>query len=345
MFSVALTLGLAQGAAVGRSTVLENPTVSTCPAAFTIEVFNTSNQKIGEYETTEASLRRRFAAGPAYWWDCVYLNSDTGNEAFLVKYDIVPAGAAGQIASGDCARKRPDSPPFYHSRKRYLTVHGGPRAVLQQAVGGSAKILLKSTQATATFSTGQALDFVVGFAEKARKPSRTESRSLGPLVEGESAQVARCAAAVLLFDPLTSRDKAEIEEAIAKDRRVRVMRSSSVVQDLCVVALEQIAEQAEVPRRRQMASAGATSRCFALTIAFASSPGRRPKAAFLETRTSPVLAATCKAITSSLALTVRGKGATTLRAALGKTSRLTLARSSKAGPVPRSTIRLSFKQR
>jgi hypothetical protein len=78
------------------------------------------------------------------------------NEAFVVFIDLVPPGLSGRFASGDCGRNRPDSPPFYHSRKRYLGVSGGNRAMFQNAVGGNEKILKGVLAAAEAAGVGQA---------------------------------------------------------------------------------------------------------------------------------------------------------------------------------------------
>jgi hypothetical protein len=77
-------------------------------------------------------------------------------EAFVVFLDLVPPGLPGRLVSGDCGRTRKDSPPFYYSRKRYMTVSGGNRALFQNAVGGNERILKGVLAAAEAAGVGQA---------------------------------------------------------------------------------------------------------------------------------------------------------------------------------------------
>ncbi len=85
-----------------------------------------------------------------------YYASETGVEDFVVFIDFIPAGVPGRIASGDCGKNRPDSPPFYHSRKRFITVSGGERLSFTRAQGGNEAILKKAIALAEAQGVGQA---------------------------------------------------------------------------------------------------------------------------------------------------------------------------------------------
>ncbi|HEU0305083.1 MAG TPA: hypothetical protein VFR32_10945 [Gaiellaceae bacterium] len=118
------------------------PTASVCvPKTIRIEYFSSLGAKLGEYDAPFSKLVRVYPADP-YYYKCLWVTQPGGaTEAFVIFIEIIPAGTPGRISSGNCTGNRPDSPPFYHSRKRQLTVSGGNRALFQNAVGGNAKIL------------------------------------------------------------------------------------------------------------------------------------------------------------------------------------------------------------
>ena len=118
------------------------PTASVCvPKSVRLEYFSSLGGKLGEYDATFTKLVKVYPNDP-YSYKCLWMTQPGGTtEAFVVFIDFIPPGIPGRIASGDCGKNRPDSPPFYHSRKRYLGVSGGNRLEFQRAVGGNEKVI------------------------------------------------------------------------------------------------------------------------------------------------------------------------------------------------------------
>jgi hypothetical protein len=133
------------------------PTDGVCvPKSIRIEYFSSLGGKLGEYDAPFSKLVKVYPNDP-YYWKCLWVTQPGGaTEAFVVFIEIIPAGTPGRISSGNCAGNRPDSPPFYHSRKRQLGVSGGNRASFQNAVGGNAKVLKSVLAAAEAAGVGQA---------------------------------------------------------------------------------------------------------------------------------------------------------------------------------------------
>jgi hypothetical protein len=114
------------------------PTAKSCPPSFTMESIQSlpPYAKTGEFRATFSRIEKHATYGSK----CLYL-TDGGNEAFVVFLDYNPPNVPGVLASGDCGRSWPDSPPFYRSRKRFLTVSGGERGMFTRAAGGNEAIL------------------------------------------------------------------------------------------------------------------------------------------------------------------------------------------------------------
>jgi hypothetical protein len=369
--AVALAAGLAQGAA-GQADP-KPPTVSTCPDPFVIRVENTSGVTIGEYRTSEPKLRERFSAGPKYWWDCVYTNPASGAEAFLVKFDIVPP-VPGQIPSGNCSGTRGSVPGLVNSRTRYLTVSGGNRVALHEAQDGNEAILdlalrraeeqkvglpcagaapsapatttktvatpkpgasatvsvpveERSTQATATISAAKIEDFAIGFLDRPRR--------LEKLRRIEARLEVNCGLAFMISgDWFPTKD----------DFKKEVSASTKLA---CLKLLDEVRKRIESLQPKGMRlPAGAMRKCQVVSFRLLSERrSGRTTVRVVAKSASPVVAATCKAVSSSLVLTLRRKGAVTLRQALGKSLTLTLARSRKAEAAPGSKLKITFAQR
>jgi hypothetical protein len=141
----------------GGGTEVKPPTAAVCvPASIRMEYFSSLGGKLGEYDAAFATLTRVYPNDP-YSYKCLWTTQPGGTtEAFLVTLDVTPAGVQGRIAAGDCGRNRPDSPPFYHSRKRFLTVSGGNRLSFQNAVGGNEKVLKGILAAAEAAGVGRA---------------------------------------------------------------------------------------------------------------------------------------------------------------------------------------------
>ena len=138
---------LVTGAAVAwgsAAAVPKPPTAAVCvPTSIRMEYFSSLGPKLGEYNAVFAGLARVRPNDP-YAYRCLWIDRDRpagNNGAFQAILDITPAGLRGRVAAGDCGRNRPDSPPFYHSRKRYLTVDGTNALPYQNAVGGNEKVV------------------------------------------------------------------------------------------------------------------------------------------------------------------------------------------------------------
>lgn len=126
---------------------------ATCPPSFTME----SLQSLPPYGVT-GTFKANFSKienTSDYSSKCYYA-SETGVEDFVVFIDFIPADVPGRIASGDCGKNRPDSPPFYHSRKRFITVSGGERLSFTRAQGGNEAILKKAIALAEAQGVGQA---------------------------------------------------------------------------------------------------------------------------------------------------------------------------------------------
>ena len=132
------------------------PTASVCvPKSIRLEYFSSLGGKLGEYDAAFGKLVKVYPNDP-YVYKCLWMTQPGGTtEAFVVFIDIVPAGTPGRIGSGDCARNRPDSPPFYHSRKRQLSVSGGERLSFQRALIGNQKVIKGVLAAAEAAGVGQ----------------------------------------------------------------------------------------------------------------------------------------------------------------------------------------------
>jgi hypothetical protein len=133
---------VAAGSASSRGEAIPKaPTAAVCvPKTVRMEYFSFGGGKLGEYDAPFGKVVKVYPPDP-YSYKCLWMTQPGGTaEAFVVFLDLIPAGLPGRIASGDCARNRRDNPPFYYSRKRYLTVSGGNRIESQRALGGNEKI-------------------------------------------------------------------------------------------------------------------------------------------------------------------------------------------------------------
>lgn len=141
MMMLAVAALAVAGSGLSTTAAVTPPKISVCkPVSIRMEYFSSLGAKLGEYNATFASLSKVYS-NSAYHYKCVWVVEGETAEAFVAFVDFVPAGTPGAIASGDCLRNRPDSYPFFHSRKRQLTVSGGERQAFQHALGGNAKIL------------------------------------------------------------------------------------------------------------------------------------------------------------------------------------------------------------
>lgn len=114
------------------------PTPAVCvPSTIRMEYFGSLGGKLGEYDVRFHALVNTGELGAK----CLWVGSGPTDEAFVAFISYVPIGTPGSVPSGDCSRTKPDNPPFFHSRKRQLTVSGGNRKSFQNAVGGNDKIL------------------------------------------------------------------------------------------------------------------------------------------------------------------------------------------------------------
>jgi hypothetical protein len=126
---------------------------SACPALSTME----SIQSLPPYAVSGTFPVRfsRFEKTDDHGAKCLYV-TENGNEAFVIFISWVPPDLPGRIASGDCSRTRPDSPPVYNSRKRYLGVSGGERGMFTRALGGNGKVLLQALALAEAQGVGRA---------------------------------------------------------------------------------------------------------------------------------------------------------------------------------------------
>jgi hypothetical protein len=132
------------------------PTASVCvPKTIRIEYHSDLGGKLGEYNAVFSKLVQTYPPDK-YYAKCLWFVEGKEAEAFVVFLDLVPPGLPGRLVSGDCGRTRKDSPPFYYSRKRYMTVSGGNRALFQNAVGGNERILKGVLAAAEAAGVGQA---------------------------------------------------------------------------------------------------------------------------------------------------------------------------------------------
>jgi hypothetical protein len=115
------------------------PTAAVCkPATIRMEYFSSLGAKLGEYIAVFGKLVKTATFGHKCLW---YVEGSTTSEAFVVFIDRTPLGTPGSVPAGNCAGNRPDSHPFYNSRKRQLGVSGGERQAFQRALAGNATIL------------------------------------------------------------------------------------------------------------------------------------------------------------------------------------------------------------
>ncbi len=128
------------------------PTAATCPPAFTMEYFNVSGVKLGEFAVTGPTLTRVYPNDP-YFHKCVYFNPADKGENFVVFISTIPPGIQGRLPSGDCGHTT-DSP--FASDKRYVTVGGGTRREGNHAVGGDQKIVLQALRLAEAQGVGRA---------------------------------------------------------------------------------------------------------------------------------------------------------------------------------------------
>jgi hypothetical protein len=133
------------------------PTAAVCtPKSIRLEYFSSLGGKLGEYDARFGKIVQTYPPDP-YSNKCIWVTQAGGaTEAFVVFIESVPPGLPGRIASGDCGKNRPDSPPFYHSRKRFLSASGGNRQSFQNAVGGNEKIIKGVLAAAEAAGVGQA---------------------------------------------------------------------------------------------------------------------------------------------------------------------------------------------
>jgi hypothetical protein len=132
------------------------PTASVCvPKTIRIEYHSDLGGKLGEYNAVFSKLVQTYPPDK-YYAKCLWFVEGKEAEAFVVFLDLVPPGLPGRLVSGDCGRTRKDSAPFYYSRKRYMTVSGGNRALFQNAVGGNERILKGVLAAAEAAGVGQA---------------------------------------------------------------------------------------------------------------------------------------------------------------------------------------------
>jgi hypothetical protein len=132
------------------------PTASVCvPKTIRIEYHSDLGGKLGEYNAVFSKLVQTYPPDK-YYAKCLWFVEGKEAEAFVVFLDLAPPGLPGRLVSGDCGRTRKDSAPFYYSRKRYMTVSGGNRALFQNAVGGNEKILKGVLTAAEAAGVGQA---------------------------------------------------------------------------------------------------------------------------------------------------------------------------------------------
>lgn len=145
------------GGGGGPSDKGKPPTGAVCtPKTIRMEYFSSLGGKLGEYDAPFSKLVKVYPTDP-YYYKCLWVTQPGGStEAFVAAIEIIPIGTPGRIPSGNCAGTRPDSPPFYHSRKRQLTVSGGNRAMFQNAVGGNEKVLKSVLAAAEAAGVGQA---------------------------------------------------------------------------------------------------------------------------------------------------------------------------------------------
>lgn len=115
------------------------PTAAVCkPATFRMEYFSSLGGKLGEYNAVFGRIEKTGTFAHKCLW---FVEGSTTNESFVVFIDRTPIGTPGAIASGNCSGTRLDSHPFYHSRKRQLSVSGGERHLYQRPLVGSATII------------------------------------------------------------------------------------------------------------------------------------------------------------------------------------------------------------
>ncbi|HKI91673.1 MAG TPA: hypothetical protein VJ986_05190, partial [Gaiellaceae bacterium] len=129
------------------------PTAAVCvPGSIRMEYSTMFGVKLGEYDASfqELVTRNEYAA------KCLWVaGGGPTDEAFVVFIDFVPDGVQGALPSGACTGRQ-DSPPFYYSHKRYLTVSGGPRKYYQAAVAGNETILKGVLAAAEAAGVGKA---------------------------------------------------------------------------------------------------------------------------------------------------------------------------------------------
>ena len=130
------------------------PTAATCPPPFTME----SIQSLPPYAVsgTFNIVFSKIEKHATYGSKCTYLTEDRRAEAFVIFFDYNPPDVPGLIASGNCGSYRADSPPFYHSRKRFLGVSGGERLSFTRAQSGNEAILKKALALAEAAGVGRA---------------------------------------------------------------------------------------------------------------------------------------------------------------------------------------------
>jgi hypothetical protein len=131
------------------------PTAAVCvPQTLRIEYFGSLGGKQGEYDARFQALMKD--PNSEFGAKCLWVATGPTDEAFVAFLTWIPIGTPGSVPSGDCARNRPDFPPFYHSRKRQLSVSGGNRKMFQNAVGGNERILKGVLAAAEAAGVGRA---------------------------------------------------------------------------------------------------------------------------------------------------------------------------------------------
>jgi hypothetical protein len=130
------------------------PTAASCPPPFTME----SIQSLPPYAVTGTFniVLSKLEQTATYGAKCTYLTEDRKAEAFVIFFSWTPPGIAGTVVSGNCDGNRPDSHPFYNSRKRHLGVSGGERMLFTRAAGGNEVVLKRALALAEAQGVGRA---------------------------------------------------------------------------------------------------------------------------------------------------------------------------------------------
>jgi hypothetical protein len=131
------------------------PTAAACPGPFRMEAIGSlpPHDVVGQFDVRLSELERR----TEHVYVCKYVRSDNpAAEAYVIFIALTPLGTPGAVPSGNCSGRRPDSHPFYHSRKRYLSVSGGSRGLFTRAAGGDEAKLKEALARAEAEGVGQA---------------------------------------------------------------------------------------------------------------------------------------------------------------------------------------------